>query len=53
MTGIVSILECLVNTNSGKKYKSTYSMGEDRILHIVNQDRDAKSLSGCFISERI
>jgi hypothetical protein len=41
MAGIVGIPECLVNTNSRKKYKSTYSMGEDRILHIVNKDRDA------------
>jgi len=41
MAGIVDILKCLVNRNRRKKYKSTYSMGEDRILHIVNQDRIA------------
>lgn len=42
MAGIVGILECLVKRNSRKKYKSTYSVGEDRILHIVSQDRDAR-----------
>ena len=41
MAGTVGILECLVNTDSRKKYKSTYSVGEDRILYIVNKDRDA------------
>jgi len=41
MAGIMGILECLVNRHSRKKYKSMYSMGEDRILHTVNQERDA------------
>jgi hypothetical protein len=41
MAGIVDILQCLVNRNGRKKFKSAYSVGEDRILRIVNQDRDA------------
>jgi hypothetical protein len=41
MAGIVGILECLVNTNSRNKYKCACSVGEDRILRIVNKDRDA------------
>ena len=42
MPGIVGILECSVNRNSREKYNPIYRMAEDRILHIVNPDRDAR-----------
>jgi len=49
MAGIVCILEYLVNRNSRKKNKSTYSVDEDRIFHTVNQERDMNEVIPLWI----
>jgi hypothetical protein len=42
MAARMGILKYLADRNNRKRYKPTYSMAEDKILHIVNQDRDER-----------